>query len=527
MDSLRRPGVRTAIVLLGVYAAFWIQFWVVRPTNFGGIDEWMILSLVSRGALDIPYANRPLGLLFNLPAALFQEHLLGASLWLHGHYLVAAGLCTSLLVLRLVPERPRLAFLAGVFAAGWAPSDLLRLNSIYSAAYAGVTAATAVVFLLLARPSLARVSLAAGLAFVITRIHEGPLPVLLLAPLLLRGLGVTLTRGATLGYSAATGLAALVAGLPLLLGRAPAWYQGELLGVYLEPAGLVGRMAGQFRLHLEPLATTAAVALLQPAPLLTAAVVVLAVWLLHGEVAPMPARLAVFAGVGAVGAAAAYSSFILARRLEGAFRTEFLAAPWIALAIAALIALVADAAPRRARLALLAGLGALVAAAGTARTRGLQATWDGVGSYTRQAGALTQIAAIAPGLERGTLVLFLDDARTWVGNFPFHHGLDVVYGRHVAGCVPAGREQLFYACRATPQGYEFIPWRVLEGAWGERPVRFGYDALVVFRSSSGRVELVEEWPADLPPLPPGARYAPRERLAAPAPPASRLGLPGF
>ncbi len=527
MDGLRRPGVRTAIVLLGVYAAFWIQFWVVRPTNFGGIDEWMILSLVSRGAFDIPYANRPLGLAFNLPAALFQEHLLGASLWLHGHYLVGAGLCTSLLLLRLQPERPRLAFLAGVFAACWAPSDPLRLDSIYSAAYAGVTAATALVFLLLARPSVVRVSLAAGLAFVITRIHEGPLPVLLLAPLLLRGLGVTLTRAATLGYSAATGLAALVAGLPLLLGRAQSWYQGEVLGVYLDPAGLVGRMAGQFRLHLEPIATTAPAALFEPAPLLTAAVVVLALWLLRGASAPIPARLALFAGVGALGAAAAYSSFILARRLEGALRTEFLAAPWIGLAIAALISLFAGAAPRRVRFALLAGLGALVAAAGAARTRGLQATWDAVGSYPRQAGALAQIARLAPGLAPGTLVLFLDDAPTWIGSFPFHHGLDIVYGRHVAGCVPAGREPLFYTCRATPEGYEFVPWRVLEGAWGERRGRFGFDALVVFRSSSGRVELVEKWPADLPPLPLGARYAPRERLAAPAPPASRLGLPGF
>lgn len=533
MDALiaRRPPVRLAIVMLGVYAVFWIQFWIVRPTNFGGIDEWMILSLVSRGAFEIPYANRPLGLLFNLPVALFPEHLLGASWWLYGHYLVAAGLFTSLLLLRLRPERPELALLAGVFAATWAPSDLLRLNSIYSAAYAGVSAATALVFLLLARGSLPGVSLAAGLAFVVTRVHEAPLPVLLLAPLLLRGLGVALTRTAVAGFTAVMGLAALVAGLPLLLGRAPAWYQNEVLGVYLDAAGLLVRLAVQFRLHLEPIATMAPAALWRPAPLAAAAVLVIALGLLRGAPAPAPIhrRLAFFVAVGVTGAAAAYSSFILASRLQGAFRTEFLAAPWIGLALAAMIVLLADAAPGRARLAVLAGLGALIAAGGSARTRELQATWDGIGSYARQAGTLAQIVRVAPGLEPGTLVLLLDGAQAWVGSFPFHHGLDVVYGRHVAGCVPGGREQLFYECRATRDGYALVPWRVLESAWGEPPRRFRFDEVIVFRlAPDRRVEVVEEWPPDLPALPPGARYAPRERItrADAAPPVQR-GLPGF
>jgi hypothetical protein len=146
----RSSAARVGVVLLAVYAVFWIQFRIVRPENFGGIDEWMILSLVSRGALDIPYANRPLGLLFNLPAALFPAHLLGASFLLHAHYLVLGGLLTSLLLLRLAPDRPDWPLLAGVFAATWAPSDLLRLNSIYSSAYSGVTAATVLAFLLLA-----------------------------------------------------------------------------------------------------------------------------------------------------------------------------------------------------------------------------------------------------------------------------------------------------------------------------------------------------------------------------------------
>ena len=37
----RSSAARVGVVLFAVYAVFWIQFGIVRPENFGGIDEWM------------------------------------------------------------------------------------------------------------------------------------------------------------------------------------------------------------------------------------------------------------------------------------------------------------------------------------------------------------------------------------------------------------------------------------------------------------------------------------------------------
>jgi len=529
----RSGALRTGVVLLAVYAIFWIQFGAVRPENFGGIDEWMILSLVSRGALDIPYANRPLGLLFNLPAALFPGHLLGASFLLHAHYLVLGGLLTSLLLLRLAPERPDWALLAGAFAATWAPSDLLRLNSIYSSAYSGVTAATALALVLLAaagrRPLVMAVA-AAGLAFVTTRVHEGPLPVLILAPFLLYALGLRLSRGSLAVYCGVLGLAALVAGLPLVRGRPETWYQGGLLGVYLDPRGLLWRLGEQFRLHLAPLVPAAPSVLLKPRALASAGVLALALACVWPNVGSAARRrlLAVALPVGLVGAAAAYASFILAERLVGANRTEFLAAPWIGMALAAAIALAASAVPSRAQLACTAALGAFVVAGAAARTQQLQDVWNQVGAYGRQSGAVAQMVAIAPDLRPGTLVILVDGAHAWLGTFMFHHALDLVYGGHAAGCVPNGPEQLFYACIQGPEGVRHEPWAVLKAAWGARPRTYGFDEIVVFRAdASGRVILQDGWPSELPPLPPGAAYAPRSRLAPSSrPPAARALLPG-
>ncbi len=525
---------QVAIVLLVVYAIFWLQFRVVRPTNFGGIDEWTILSLVLRGAVDIPYAHRPLGLLFNLPVALFPSHLLEASLLLHAHYLIGAGWLTSLCLLHCVPQRPVLALLAGVFAASWAPSDPMRLDSIYSAAYSGTTAATGLVFLLLARSGprpVVSVTLAAGLAFVTTRVHEGPLPLLLLAPLLLRGLGAKLSWRAICAYSATTALAALVAGLPLVLGRASSWYQREILGVYLEPVGLLERLLLQFRLHLAPMLAEPA-ALLQPGALAAAALLVLALLSLGPARGASPRlerrRMLGLVATGLLGAAAAYSSFVLAVRLPGALRTEFLAAPWIGLCLAATFVLLADLAPLRAQALVLAGLGALVVAQGSARTKALQAYWDEGGSYPRQAGALAQVVRIAPSLRPGTLVLFIEGVPTWIGGFAFHHGLDIVYGRHVSGWVPNAREQLYYNCRMATDGFHFEPWSVLKEAWREPSRLYRFEELVVFRSDpTGRVTLVEQWPPDLPALPEGVRYDPARRIAPTTPAPIRSGLPGF
>ncbi|MEE8384876.1 MAG: hypothetical protein V3S01_03050 [Dehalococcoidia bacterium] len=74
----RLPGAPELTVLLGLAAVFWAQFAWVQSTNFWGSDEWLHLSLTSRGIIDFPYANRPLMLLWSLPAALLVPNSLGA-----------------------------------------------------------------------------------------------------------------------------------------------------------------------------------------------------------------------------------------------------------------------------------------------------------------------------------------------------------------------------------------------------------------------------------------------------------------
>jgi len=531
--AVRGRGRQTAIVLTAVYVAFWIQFSVVSATNFGGVDEWMILSLVSRNVVDVPYANRPLGLLFNLPAAMFPAHLLQASLLLHGHYLVLAGMLISLLLLRLAPEQPHWALLAGVFAASWAPSDLMRLNPIYSSAYAGVTAATVLVLLLLGTSEGRWVSvmLAVGIAFVTTRVHEGPLPVLVIAPALLLALGVRLPRRSLAAYWGVMALAALVIGLPLLLSRAPAWYQNTVLGLYLDPMGLAARLAHQFRLHLGPLAATPPTALLRPRPVMTAIVLGVALSLLRSEgtAAPRRRRLAVAAATGLLGAAAAYSSFIVAANLWEASRTEFIAAPFIGMALAASIGLVADVVPPRGSLPVVATLGAWVMACGAARTSQLQDEWNGIGAYGRQASALEQMLRIAPDFRPGTLVMFIEGPPAWIGTFALHHCLDLVYGPHVAGCVSNARAHLFYECRETPEGMRHEPWPVVKDAWKAGSQTYRFEEVVVFKSDpSGHIRLLEEWPPELAALPADARYSPWQRIVATSsPPATRHSFPGL
>ncbi len=545
---VRPAWARVGIVLAAVYGAFWAQFSAVRLDNFGGVDEWLVLSLSSHGILSVPYANRPLGLLFNVPVALFPSHLLGASFLLHGHYLVLAGILTSLLVLRVAPGRHDWALLAGVFAATWAPSDLFRLDSIYSSAYSGITAATIGVLFLLTiaagRPAV--IAAAAGLAFVTIRIHEGALPLLLIAPLLLLGLGVRLDRSTLLAYGSVMALGALVIALPLLLrdqpgsvyrladgfpalrGRPESWYQAEIMRPDLDPGGLLSRLGEQFRLHLAPLFQTLPSAFLKPRPIISAAMVVVAMAVLgpSAETTGSRRRFATAALVGIVGAAAAYSAFIVATHLDGASRTEFLAAPWIGLTLSAAIGLAAGALPLRARFPAIALLGAVVVATAAARTSQVQEAWERVSKYAPQASSLAQIVSTAGTLKPGTIVVLLDGAQAWLGTYSFHHALDLVYGPHVAGCVPNAPEQIFYFCDQGPDGVHLEPWNIIKAPWGVESRVFRFDQVVIFRSdASGRVTLVDEWPAELPAPGPGPGYAPRLRFEpSPSPPATRSVL---
>ena len=135
----RRRAATTIVALAGLLAVFFSQFAWVRATNFGGTDEWLYISLASRRALDIPYANRPFVLLWTLPAALVWPHDLRAYYVVHTAYLSLAGCLLFLLMRRLEPSRPLLAFLAAAISLTWAPLDFLRLDTVLLTGYSGYT----------------------------------------------------------------------------------------------------------------------------------------------------------------------------------------------------------------------------------------------------------------------------------------------------------------------------------------------------------------------------------------------------
>ena len=98
---------RPLLALALVAASQWP--WV-PPRIFGGIDEWMMLEVSSRGILAVPYAHRPLGLLWALPSALLVGRF-GFGVFRAAYYvyvLASAGLVFAL-VRSLLPERPWVA----------------------------------------------------------------------------------------------------------------------------------------------------------------------------------------------------------------------------------------------------------------------------------------------------------------------------------------------------------------------------------------------------------------------------------
>ena len=90
---------------------------------------------------------------------------------------------------RLLPEFPRLAFIAASVCLVWAPGDLSRLSTVECALYAGITfgamAALAILVESWFNGSRLQLALACVLAFAVVRSYEGTLAVLACAPLLL------------------------------------------------------------------------------------------------------------------------------------------------------------------------------------------------------------------------------------------------------------------------------------------------------------------------------------------------------
>jgi len=516
-------GFRT---LLGLAAVLLTQLPWVPSTNFGGYDEWLILELNSRWLVSVPYAYRPLALIFTVPAALLVRHLGFAAFTLL--YAVYAWLSAALvywLVRRLAPERPMLALLSGFFVLVWAPSDMARLSTVVRASYQGSTfgALLAVAMLLQAwrRQSLPLMALSLLLAFAGVRCYEGVAALLLGAPALLL---ITESRTSRLWrwmlvWEGVVCLAVAFLALEMLANPWQYTYQLTFVRPDPDPRAWFTRMLWQYSYHLLPLVTPVWGDVLTPAVAMAVSVFVVTLVLLHGR-SPAPREtgsrpLLIAAGFGIVLAALGYSVVLVGVRVPTAFRLQFLSGPGIALFLAAAVLLAASWLHGRARLAATTLLAGWVVAVGTSRTLALQRACDEQTYYPRQVRQLSGLQSVVTDVLPHTLIVLLDDGRAWPpAGIGFHHAVQYLYERRAAGWLP-GRVDAPYPTTSGPEGVLVDPWPIVRRAWTAPRTLYRYDELIAVRhTKGGDVVLLEAWPPELPPLPPGAVYEPRARLAS-------------
>ena len=520
-------GPRGAVlsIALTIGAVTLVQQAWVSPTNFGGADEWLLLDLSSRGILGIPYANRPLVLLWQAPAAgLFPGDLRGYWLFVT-LYFAATGVLTSWLALHLAPGERALALLAGVATVVWAPLDTLRLDTVLIGGYAGITLAAVAALVLFVeawhRKKSALLAGAMALALVATLGVESVLPVLAVAPILIgRGWRHDPRR---FGQWTFAWMAALTAGAgltlgPLLLGGPS--YQTGALGVDPHPLRAAGRVLQLVWMQIGPLLTSPPRELAVPAvPLAVLALLAGFAGLRWAGGPPLdraPARqpIGFVLAAGVLLTVSAHATLALTPAIRTPARSQILSAPGFGLALAASIAAAARLAGPRWRPVVAAALGAWVVAVGTGRVVAMQVEWDASrNAYPAQSRMLSDLTAAAPDLERGSLVLLLDDGGAWPLTFTFRHALRYLYGPGVIGVVHGGADFL-YPWRVTGQGIAVDPWPVIRGEWQVAPTLHPWDTiLVVHRAADGRLAVLPRWPEGvLPPLPAGARYAPDGRI---------------
>jgi hypothetical protein len=522
-------GTRPAgIAVAGILAIFWVQYLVVRPTNFGGWDEWLVIDLTWRGIVGLPYQNRPFSLVFTQPGALLLPGSLRGYWLVNGLYLCLTGALLYRLVHRLAPGRPGLAFLAGVFCVSWAPLDETRLDTVLVAGYSGFTCATLFALVLFMESAHHRsrlgLGLASAIAFLMIRGLEATAG-LILAAVVLPWLVPRVDRWTRVAWSAVWGIATLGAAVlvaaPLLPGR-PGSYQVAGLGFDPHPLRVASRLVRQFGFQLGPLAWPSPAELLVPLVPAAAAVFLVAWFLVHRTAIEdhesSPAAGFRMVGIGLGLAAAAHGVLVLSPAIVTPARMQILSAPGIGLLLAALAVGLADRIPRRWSALALALLGGSLVAMGAGRTAALQHVWDAKTYWAAQDGSLFGLTREAPQVEPHTLLVLLDEAGAWPAAFTFQHAVDYLYGGRARGTVWGGVPFL-YPIQMDPDGIRSVPYESIQGPWRAPAALYRWDDVVVVRlAASGAVTVLAEWPDVLPPLPPSARYAPYARIRRGDPP---------
>lgn len=529
------------VSLVGLLALAASQFAWVRWTNFGGVDEWPYLSLINHGIVAFPQSNRPLTLVWSMPAAWLTPGRFAGFLPLHAAYLALGAWLVGLLVGRLEPGSSRLALLAAALALVWAPLDMARLAVVQTSMNSGALVGCLLALFLFAescrRAAMPLVGLALAAAFVTARSYEATLGLLAGAPLLLAWTRTAAARGGAstrswwrmclvfeLGIVALAALAAR----PLLEGSGEA-YQAGVLGLDLDPCRYAGRLARQYALHLAPLWPADPTELVHVGVTAAVLVFLLAAWATPNDAADRGlqasrGRLAGLAGLGLVLAGLGYSLLALSPAVVGAARTQFLSAPGIGLFLAAALGLAASFLPSAVRAKAVLVAAAAIVAVGTGHTLGMQREWDRISAYPAQRQTLAALVHEAPALRPNTLVLLLDEDRTWSHVVAFRHAVSLVYGDDVVG-YSLGSDRFLYDIAGEAGGLRVLPWPVIRGPWRQAPSFHRWDEITLVRLAAGRATLLDRWAHPwLPPLPVGARYAPRERITPGPVPAGRRAL---
>jgi hypothetical protein len=497
--------------------------------NFTGWDEWLYVDLTCRGLVGFPHSNRPLALLFVLPAPWLGSSPFDGFHNLHAAYLAASGLLVFALARRIVPGIV-LPWFAGLLAAVWAPTDSMRLATVLtSVAVSELFAAVVVAWLLVEswlRQSRWLLLASSLLAVAAIRSYEPTAVMLLGAPLLLLvvpGGG----RSRLLAWLAVFGAGLAVGGLFALIaphGSEPGQLYQQAAGLDPRPLSVALRLGLQLRALLTP-----AFELAPPAgptvPIAVAATLALLAggcigWPQDATTGARPARLLRVALVAAAWAALGMVPFSLSAVFVPGGRSQFLSAPGLGLCAAALFGLATVRIGRRLRAVLVASVAAWLVFVTGARTVGMQRDWQVQSTWHRQRALLQQLVSLAPAVRPGTLLILADQSGAFQSTFAFRHAVAHLYEGRARGWVIGAEDlDLFYPTRLAADGIHAGVWPMHESAWGERPRIYGYDeTLVVWVDTHGAVRLLANWPGGLlPPLPASARYDPRSRVLAGAP----------